>query len=289
MKINCVSIIVQCFLCTVNKISARKHLIVHAILFPTVSRWRCFNFYSTDHLQNKVANGGNGPEQFPIQAHLFYRVLRGQIENFAAYEFLSILWVKCCLGNLEKARQAAVGRVGWGRLLRGSWTTVYCKWRVLNEKTIQEEKKKARRSTRFVAWMICFACLHPLKADSPHYPWRTQEIGKRQLAMYKVMRFKRQSYFISCHNVAFFAFHSTPLLLFLVSFCLIRKLTMFSLVKRKKKQHAAKQQNRHWAVMFFSFIQFEASPTGTLYCNVFHVALALKLQWKHHVIYMAYK
>lgn len=91
MKINCVSIIVQCFLCTVNKISARKHLIVHAILFPTVSRWRCFNFYSTDHLQNKVANGGNGPEQFPIQAHLFYRVLRGQIENFAAYEFLSIL------------------------------------------------------------------------------------------------------------------------------------------------------------------------------------------------------
>lgn len=146
-----------------------------------------------------------------------------------------------------------MGRVGWGRLLRGSWTTVYCKWRVLNEKTIQEEKKKARRSTRFVAWMICFACLHPLKADSPHYPWRTQEIGKRQLAMYKVMRFKRQSYFISCHNVAFFAFHSTPLLLFLVSFCLIRKLTMFSLVKRKKKAACCKTTKQALSCDVFLF------------------------------------
>lgn len=122
--------------------------------------WRCrdeaaLTFYSTDRSWNKVANGGNGPEQSQIKAHLFYRVLRGQIKHSAGSDFLSILWVKCCLGNLEKARQAAAGRVGWGRLLRGSWTTVYCKWRVLNEKTIQEEKREAEEATDlWLGWFV---------------------------------------------------------------------------------------------------------------------------------------
>lgn len=76
---------------------------------------------------------------------------------------------------------------------------------------------------------------------------------------------------------------------FPVSFCLIRNLTMFSLVTKKKKPPQkncrAKQQGSHLysAVMFFSLIQFEAPPTGALYrfFFFFHVALAFKLQRKH--------
>lgn len=61
---------------------------------------------------------------------------------------------------------------------------------------------------------------------------------------------------------------------------------MFSLVTNPPppKNCRAKQQGSHLysAVMFFSLIQFEAPPTGALYCFFFfHVALAFKLQRKH--------
>lgn len=61
---------------------------------------------------------------------------------------------------------------------------------------------------------------------------------------------------------------------FAVSICLIRNFTMFSLVKTLCTE---KQRSSHpySAVMFFSLIQFEVSPTGTLY-SFFHVALAFK-------------
>lgn len=53
------------------------------------------------------------------------------------------------------------------------------------------------------------------------------------------------------------------------SFSLIRNFTMFSLVKKKKKKkEKRKERSSHpySAVMFFSLIQFEATPTGTLSC-----------------------
>lgn len=57
---------------------------------------------------------------------------------------------------------------------------------------------------------------------------------------------------------------------------------LFGRKKTTKKLCREKQRCSHpySAVMFFSLIQFEASPTGAVYC-FFHVALAFKLQRKH--------
>lgn len=74
---------------------------------------------------------------------------------------------------------------------------------------------------------------------------------------------------------------------FPVSFCIVRSLTMSYL---EKKQCRGKQGSSHLysAVMFFSLIQFEASPTGSVYC-FFHVATAFKRQWKHSLKFVAQK
>lgn len=131
-------------------------------------------------------------------------------------------------------------------------------------------EKRSRRSNRFMAKMICFACLLPL--ELPASTINEIHLSKtKHSSMYKVMGWESQSCFTASH-VAFLlsVLFAVSVSKFLVSFCLIRNLTMFSLVK-KKKLCREKQRSSHLysAVMFFSLIQFEASPTGAFYCFFF--------------------
>lgn len=128
-----------------------------------------------DQSHNGVTNASDATQHSQIKFRLIYWILCGEIEHSAASDFSSILWVKCCLGNLEK-KADGWGGVGWGRLLRGSWTIVYCQWRVLNEKTVQEEKRKAGEATDSrLGWFVLLfhaACSYqPLSMrDTPAEP-----------------------------------------------------------------------------------------------------------------------
>lgn len=160
--------------------------------------------------------------------------------------------------------------MGWGRLLRGSWTVVFCQRRVLNEKTVQEEKREAEEATD--SWLRWFVLLVYSPSSIPASTINEIHLSKtKHSSMYKVMGWESQSCFTASH-VAFLlsVLFAVSVSKFLVSFCLIRNLTMFSLVK-KKKLCREKQRSSHLysAVMFFSLIQFEASPTGAFYCFFF--------------------
>lgn len=144
-------------------------------------RCRCIDCF------NPVTNASNPRQHTQIKFCLICRSLGGEIEHSAASDFSSILWVKCCLGNSQQ-KQAAGGGVGWGRLLRGSWTMVFCQRRVLNEKTVQEEKREAAEATD--SWLRWFV-LPVYAARPPELPAstinETHSSKTERSTMYKVM------------------------------------------------------------------------------------------------------
>lgn len=158
----------------------------HYLVSQSVLRWIAVALYRIDHLHNKVTNASNPTQHSQIKFRLIYWILCGEIEHSAASDFSSILWVKRCLGNSEKP-----GGWGWSgvretvkRLLNYSLLSVEsAEW-----ENCPRGEKRSRRSNRFMARMICFACLHPLEAASLHHQWNTLQQNRASLrAMYKVM------------------------------------------------------------------------------------------------------
>lgn len=125
--------------------------------------------------------------------------------------------------------------------------------------------------------MICFACLRCTPPSSRPPPSMKHTRAKPSGAPCTKSRDGRVKKRLYCSRVALSlrpVLFAVSVSKFPVSFCLIRNLTMFSLVTKKNKTQKncrAKQQGSHLysAVMFFSLIQFEAPPTGALYCFFF--------------------
>lgn len=131
-------------------------------------------------------------------------------------------------------------------------------------KLSKREEKRSTRSNRFMARMICFACLYRLKPQaSTINEMHLNKTNHSSLPCTESWDWSAEAALCSFYALCFCALFLSCLFLFF----LIRNFTMFSLVG--KKNCTEKQRSSHWAVMFFSLIQFEASPTGTLYCLFF--------------------
>lgn len=136
-----------------------------------------------------------------LKFQLIYWNLGGGTECFAASDILSILWVKCCLGNSKQSRLPGV-----------VWGERHCEEALELQFSVRIALNKKRPTGKEEEKMLAI-CGEKIRS--------TSDCCRRQL--------------LKCYPWSSFAL-CVSVFKFFVSVCLFRILTMFSLVKKLKKK-----------------------------------------------------